>query len=65
MFLFVLRGLAIQDMKQGSFLQLHTASDHSEISKERIQSINTLCALTREAFEMRGPAILTAALGLV
>ena len=61
-FLFVLRGLAIRDMQQRNSLQLHTASEHSETSKNRMQSISTFCALRREAFGMRGLAILTVAL---
>ena len=63
--LFVLRGLAIRDKNQGNSLQLHTALDHTKTSKKRIQTINTLCASTPEAFRMRGLAILTAVLGSV
>ena len=64
-FLFVLRGLAIRDMQQRNSLQLHTASGHSETGKNRMQSISTFCASRREAFGMRGLAILTVALGSV
>ena len=64
-FLFVLRGLAIRYMNQGNSLQLLTALGHTETSKKRIQTMYTLCASTREAFRMRGLAILTAALGPV
>ena len=64
-FLFVLRGPAIQDMQQRNSLQLHTASEHSETSKNRMQSISTFCASRREALGMRGLAILTVALGSV
>ena len=64
-FLFVLRGLAIRDMQQRNSLQLNTASEHSDTSKNRMQSISTFCASRREAIGMRGLAILTFALGSV
>ena len=35
-FLFVLRGFAIRNMQQRNSLQLHTASEHSETSKNRM-----------------------------
>ena len=52
-------------MQQCNSLQLHTASEHSETSKNRMQSISTFCASRREAFGIRGLAILTVALGSV
>ena len=61
-FLFVLRGLAIRIMQQRFSLHLHTASEHSETSKNRLQSISTFCASRCEAFKMRGLTILTVAL---
>ena len=55
--LFVLGGLAMRDMQQGNSYQLHKPFGHTETSKKIIQTIDMLCASTREAFRMRGLAI--------